>query len=109
MKITKERLIEIIKEEVKAIKEMGAYNRDGMDDDPIRAMGFPDYQETPAAGMPASAALQDHVSQIEDAVFKAIEMIDEHGSDPDLTDVYVAFLRAIERGGVNLKRLLMIV
>ena len=93
MKIKKERLIKIIKEEVKTIKEMGAYNR-GLESNPEEG-GI----QSMYAGRP------DSINQIEDAIFEVIEMIDKHGSDPDLVDAYVAFLRAIEEGGVNLQAL----
>ena len=102
MKIKKERLIKIIKEEVKTIKEMGAYNRgleDPIDDDPTLPYPEEGGIQSMYAGRP------DSINQIEDAIFEVIEMIDKHGSDPDLVDAYVAFLRAIEEGGVNLQAL----
>ena len=44
-------------------------------------------------------------------IFKKIlelaDLIEEHGSHPNFTDAYIALLRAAQKGGLNLKNLMM--
>lgn len=53
------------------------------------------------------AGRPEWVDRVESILFEAAELIGENGSDPELTDAYLALLRAARDGGLNLKYLMM--
>lgn len=95
MKITKEQLQEIIKEELIKITEMYDRNLFGDED---RELPEPEEDNSYASGPQFSEAEQQAV----DAINAAADAIVNMGqSNPEMTDTYIGLFRVLERAGVN--------
>ena len=65
------------------------------------------YGDGDDAGMYGGGGMSPEHNMINEKIFEVVELLYENGSDPELTDAYIALMRALSASGVNLRFLMM--
>ena len=92
MKIKQSELKAVIEEVVKEVLEETKESEEASDTDESDQV---------------NESLNPEMERIRNALAEAEDLLYEHGSDPELSDAYIALFRALQHAGVNLNYVLM--
>ena len=104
MKIKQSELKAVIEEVVKEVLEETKESEEASDTDTNESEQV---NESPEPTGESPYGLSPEMERIRNALAEAEELLYEHGSDPELSDTYIALFRALQHAGVNLNYVLM--
>ena len=106
MKSKQSELKAVIEEVVKEVLEETKESEEASDTDTNESEQVNESPE-PTGDRESPYGLSPEMEKVRLALAQAEDLLYEHGSDPELTDAYIALLRAMQHGGVNLNYLIM--